>query len=378
VQFAGVSHRFPTTVVGSLPRPAWLLDRWEEQRDPQVIERRRLDYLPEWYRTERPAERPRPLTPDERARVLDQAVPFAIAMQETAGIDLVSDGEWRRPHFHDFIARRIAGFKPLTVQGYYSAVVAPLEVTESLTADEARFLLAGSSHKVKIALPSPYLMARRMYHPTESARAYPTREAFMAALVPILRRELETLRDLGVALVQFDDPAIGVLVDRAKRQDFADPDRELAVAVDYLNQVVDGVSGVATALHVCRAVGLRSWSNEGGYEPILAGLYRARVDLLMLEFAMPVAGDVEIFARFPTERTIGLGCVDIRSETIEGPGLVVQRVEQALRYLHPDQLVLNPDCGFAPSSMLPIPLDEAYFKLRALGLAADRLRQQHG
>jgi 5-methyltetrahydropteroyltriglutamate--homocysteine methyltransferase len=378
VQFAGVSHRFPTTVVGSLPRPAWLLDRWEEQQDPQVIDRRRLDYLPDWYRTERPAERPRPLTPDEQARVLDQAVPFAIAMQETAGIDLLSDGEWRRPHFHDFIARRIAGFKPLTVQGYYSAVVAPLEVTESLTADEARFLLAGSSHKVKIALPSPYLMARRMYHPTESARAYPTREAFMAALVPILRRELETLRDLGVALVQFDDPAIGVLVDQAKRQDFADPDRELAVAIDYLNQIVDGVSGVATALHVCRAVGLRSWSNEGGYEPILAGLYRARVDLLMLEFAMPVAGDVEVFARFPTERTIGLGCVDIRSETIEGPGLIVERVEKALRYLHPDQLVLNPDCGFAPSSMLPIPLDEAYFKLRALGLAADRLRQKHG
>ncbi|HEY3109289.1 MAG TPA: hypothetical protein VGL23_11085, partial [Chloroflexota bacterium] len=126
MQFAGVSHRFPTTVVGSLPRPAWLLDRWEEQQDPQVIDRRRLDYLPDWYRTERPAERPRPLTPDEQARVLDQAVPFAIAMQETAGIDLLSDGEWRRPHFHDFIARRIAGFKPLTVQGYYSAVVAPL------------------------------------------------------------------------------------------------------------------------------------------------------------------------------------------------------------------------------------------------------------
>jgi 5-methyltetrahydropteroyltriglutamate--homocysteine methyltransferase len=299
-------------------------------------------------------------------------------MQETAGIDLVSDGEWRRPHFHDFIARRIAGFKPLTVQGYYSAVVAPLEVSESLTADEARFMLGRSTHKVKIALPSPYLMARRMYHPTESARAYPTRDAFMAALVPILRRELETLRDLGVALVQFDDPAIGVLVDRARRQDFADPDRELAVAIDYLNQVVDGVTGVATALHVCRAVGLRSWSNEGGYEPILAGLYRAQVDLLMLEFAMPVAGDVEVFARFPTERTIGLGCVDIRSETIEGPDLIVERVEKALRYLHPDQLVLNPDCGFAPSSMLPIPLDEAYFKLRALGLAADRLRQKYG
>jgi 5-methyltetrahydropteroyltriglutamate--homocysteine methyltransferase len=378
MQFAGVGHRFPTTVVGSLPRPAWLLDHWEEQQDPQVIARRRLDYLPEWYGTERPAERPRASTPAEQARVLDQAVPYAIAMQEGAGIDVISDGEWRRPHFHDFIARRIAGFKPLTVNDYYSAVVEPLEVTESLTADEARFLLAHSTHQVKIALPSPYLMARRMYHPVESTRAYPTREAFMAALVPILRRELEGLRDLGVAIVQFDDPAIGVLVDPIKRREFADPDRELSVAIDYLNQVVDGMTGVATALHVCRAVGLRSWSNEGGYEPILAGLYRSKVDVLMLEFAMPVAGDLDVFARFPTERMIGLGCVDIRTETAEGPSLVVERVEEALRYLHPDQLVLNPDCGFAPSSMLPIPLDEAYFKLRALGLAADRLRQKHG
>ena len=376
--FAGVEHRFPTTVVGSLPRPAWLLDRWEELHDPQVTLRRRLDFLPEWYAAARPAERGRPLGPEEQARLLDQAVPFAIAMQETAGIDVVSDGEWRRPHFHDFIARRIGGFTPLTVQEYYSAVSAPLEWSESLTADEARFLLAHSTRGVKIALPSPYLMARRMYHPVVSARAYPTREAFMAALVPVLRRELETLRDLGVALVQFDDPAIGILVDPSKRGEYEDPERELDVAIDFLNQVVEGVSGVATALHVCRAVGLRSWSNEGGYEPILAGLYRANVDLLMLEFAMPAAGDVEVFARFPTERKIGLGCVDIRTETIEGPDLIVERVEKALRYLHPDQIVLNPDCGFAPSSMLPIPLDEAYFKLRALGLAAERLREKHG
>src|SRR5436190_18814206 len=160
-------------------------------------------------------------------------------MQETAGIDLLSDGEWRRPHFHDFIARRIAGFTPLTVQGYYSAVVAPLQVTESLTADEARFLLAQSTHAVKIALPSPYLMARRMFHPVESTRAYPTPEAVMAALVPILRRELGTLRDLGVALVQFDDPAIGVLGDRSQLQNFGEPDRGRGGPIRSLNQLGD-------------------------------------------------------------------------------------------------------------------------------------------
>jgi 5-methyltetrahydropteroyltriglutamate--homocysteine methyltransferase len=374
MDFAGLHHRFPTTVVGSLPRPSWLLDRWEKQSDPQVIARRNLDFLPAWYATERPSERPEPLEPTEWRRLLDQAVPFAIALQETAGIDVISDGEWRRPHFHDFIGRNVAGFVPLKVRSYYSAVVAPLEVRQSLTAAEARFLLGQSRHKVKIALPSPYLLARRMYDPVESKRAYPTKDAFMAALVPILRQELLTLRDLGVAMAQFDDPELGTLVDPAKRAEVADPDRDLALAIDCLNQVVEGVSGVTTALHICRAVSLRGWGAEGGYEAILPDLYRSRVDLLMLEFAMPVAGDVEIFARFPTERRIGLGVVDIRTQTIEGPSIIVERVERALRYLHPDQLVLHPDCGFAPSSILPIPLDEAYFKLRGWGIAPPRPR----
>ena len=88
MQFAGVSHRFPTTVVGSLPRPAWLLDRWEEQQDPQVVDRRRLDYLPGLVPDRAPGRAPAPAEPAERARLLDQAVPFAIAMQETAGIDI--------------------------------------------------------------------------------------------------------------------------------------------------------------------------------------------------------------------------------------------------------------------------------------------------
>ncbi|HEY8883997.1 MAG TPA: cobalamin-independent methionine synthase II family protein [Chloroflexota bacterium] len=378
MDFAGLDHRFPTMVVGSLPRPAWLLDRWEKQSDPQVIARRNFDFLPEWYKTERPAERPEPLDPSHLTRLLDLAVPFAIALQETAGIDVISDGEWRRPHFHDFISRSLEGFVPLKVRGYYSAVVAPIEVQQSLTAAEAQFLLSHSSHPVKIALPSPYLLARRMYDPVVSARAYPTREAFMTALVPILRQELITLRDLGVAMVQFDDPELGVLVDPARRADVEDPDRDLAVAIDCLNQVVDGISGVTTALHICRAVMLRGWGAEGGYEAILPGLYRSQVDLLMLEFAMPVAGGVEIFGRYPTERKIGLGVVDIRTQTIEGPQVIIERVERALRYLHPDQLVLHPDCGFAPSSILPIPLDEPYFKLRALGIAAERLREKYG
>jgi 5-methyltetrahydropteroyltriglutamate--homocysteine methyltransferase len=378
VRFAGLDHRFPTTVVGSLPRPAWLLDRWETQGDPQVIARRNLDILPDWYRTERPAEHQRQPDQPELSRVLDQAVPFAIALQEEAGIDVVSDGEWRRPHFHDFIARAVAGFAPLKVRGYYSAVVAPLSVHASLTASEARFLLSHSRQPVKIALPTPYLMARRMYHPVESARAYPTKEALIADLVPILRQELLTLRDLGVAMVQFDDPELGVLVDPERRSEVDDLDRDLALAVDALNQVVDGVDGVTTALHICRAVTLRGWGAAGDYDPIMPALYRARVDLLMLEFAMPVAGDFDVFARFPTERQIGLGVVDVRTATIEGPAVVAERVERALRYLHPDQVVLHPDCGFAPSSIVAIPLDEAYFKLRALGIAAERLREKYG
>src|SRR5262245_45757031 len=97
---------------------------------------------------------------------------------------------------------------------------------------------------------------------------------------------------------------------------------------------------------------------------------------LALEFAMPEAGKMEVLATLPASLRLGFGCVDVRCPEIESPETIVARVRNALQLIPASRLSLNPDCGFAPSGNNPIPLDEPYAKLKALGSAAAILRME--
>jgi 5-methyltetrahydropteroyltriglutamate--homocysteine methyltransferase len=108
--------------------------------------------------------------------------------------------------------------------------------------------------------------------------------------------------------------------------------------------------------------------------PVLA---RLNFDMLMLEFAMPAAGDKAILADLPGRFDIGLGCVDCRSAEIDTPGAIAGRVREALKYVAPERVTIHPDCGFAPGSAADIPIDEAYLKLRNEVLAAQILREEY-
>lgn len=96
----------------------------------------------------------------------------------------------------------------------------------------------------------------------------------------------------------------------------------------------------------------------------------------VLEFTIPVAGDFAVLRDLPESSQIGLGCVDVRSETIETPEQIAARVTAALQHVDAARLTLNPDCGFAPGSAAEIPIDEAYQKLKNEALAAGMLRDQ--
>jgi 5-methyltetrahydropteroyltriglutamate--homocysteine methyltransferase len=97
----------------------------------------------------------------------------------------------------------------------------------------------------------------------------------------------------------------------------------------------------------------------------------------VLEVTIPVAGDFAVLRKLPDDRLIGLGCVDCRSERIDAPSVVADRVEQALRHVDAERVWLNPDCGFAPGSAADIPIDEAYAKLKSEADAAALLRERH-
>lgn len=314
-------------------------------------------------------------------RRMDDAVRFVIGMQERAGIDIISDGEWRRESYVDIIADVMHGFRWVKRDEFaYHQVV-----TERMTprrvgavAAEARFLKENTDRRVKVCLPSPYLIGQRMWVPEYSAGAYPTREAFCDALVPVLHEELLRVSEVGVEVVQFDEPHLCVLVDPKVRAQFADPEAEMKRAVDGINAIVQGAGGVALACHLCRRNwGRKGWGAAGGYEAILPHMRCLNVGQFALEFSIPVAGDVAVLRELPDHLRIGLGCVDVRFAEIDAPETIAARVEQALPHVAADRLVLNPDCGFAPGKDHEIPLEEAYAKLKNLARAAKLLRERH-
>jgi 5-methyltetrahydropteroyltriglutamate--homocysteine methyltransferase len=355
----------PTAVIGSLPRPAWLLDRLADHQAGR-------------------------LTRAEWDQMCDHAVPFAVALQETAGIDIISDGEWRREGYFHVFYERVEGFAPDLVRGrtrMWPAAVAPLRRRGPIVADGVAFLRRHTARAIRVGLPSAYVILRRFWSPEHSTRVYPTREAFLHAVEAVLIEEANDILAAGADAIQFDDPMLGYFVDPAYRTQrsghlgtgqFADVDTELALGVDSINRLARPLCarGATVVLHICRGNIERRSDARGDFRPIWSALCRAEVDELAIEFALPEAGSVEVLAELPAHLRLGFGCVDVRSAEIDSPQTIAARVRTALRHLPPERLTLNPDCGFAPSGNNPIPLDEPYAKLKALAQAAAMLRAE--
>src|SRR5262245_16528631 len=201
---------------------------------------------------------------------MDSAVRFAVGMQEQAGIDIISDGEWRRETYVDVVAEIMTGFEWVKREtfAYHQVVTRRMAPRRpGVVAEEARFLRQNTDRRGEGCLPSPYLIGERMWEPAHSREAYPTREAFRGALGPVLRQELLAVREVGVDVVQLDEPHLCVLVDPEVRGRFADPEAEMRRAVDMINEIVEGVDGVSLAVHLCRRNwGRRGWGAAGGYE----------------------------------------------------------------------------------------------------------------
>lgn len=346
---------FPTSVVGSLPRPAFVLDLIND----------RPPLAPERYRAE-----------------MEAAVRFAVAMQEHAGIDVITDGEWWRKSYIGVIAELAHGFevgtfpdgRPFTL---VTGRLAPKK--PGFIAQEATFLKTITRKKIKATLPSPALLGERMWTLEKSARAYAKRDDFVRACVPILRRELELVRDAGADIAQIDDPHLCLFVDPEVRSRYPDPDAAAAFAVEMVNAVVDGISGIKLAVHLCRRAGGRARGevgHAGGYGPIIKHLNALHVHHLTMEFTAPQAGDMEVFRELRDDFEIGLGCVDVTPGKIDSPETIAARVRKAAQFLDPKRITLNPDCGFAPGSGAVVSIDEAYRKLCNEAEAARILREE--
>lgn len=148
-----------------------------------------------------------------------------------------------------------------------------------------------------------------------------------------------------------------------------------------MNRVIEGVQGLRIGLHVCRG----NWSRSeevllsGDYEPLVPFFKKVGVKQFVLEYATPRAGDVDVVGRALSDREIGLGVVNPRTEEIESVETIVRNAERALRFYRPEQIFLNPDCGFGCFANRCVNDEEnAARKIRNIAKAAQRLREKYG
>ena len=347
---------FPTMVVGSLPRPRWVVD---------IIQERNKGAL-SWT---------------EAGRLLDIAVLGAIRMQERAGLDFVSDGEYRRENYVRVFADKVGGFRRAKVQRgpltQLAFVEKPLGPRGPIVADEAEFLLKNTERKTLVTLPAPCTLADLMWHPEHSASAYPTKRGFIEACAPLIQEEIIALGKLGVDAVQLDEPLLPRLANPAVYGTEPNtPEEVVALSIQSINQVTEGLDDIFVTVHLCHGHGEPESKVTETTELMKMALEEMRVDRLAMEFNSPWARSMQSLTDFPNDKILGLGVVVPHDEEVESPDTVVERVEAAFPFVNAERISINPDCGFATTAGRGELLDRAYLKLAAMCEGTERLRQK--
>lgn len=335
---------FPTTVAGSLPKPAWLAE-------PEKL----------WaaWRTDGA----------ELDALKNDATLLWLKLQEDAGIDIVSDGEQSRIHFVHGFLEKVEGidWDKKTAMGIRNnryvvdvpTVTAPVKRKHAVHVREAAYARAHTNKQLKFTLPGPMTICDTI------ADGHYGRRADMAmAFARALNEEARELEALGVDVIQFDEPAFNVFMSEV-----------VEWGVDALEAAIDGLK-CKTAVHICYGYGIEAnikWKETLGqewrqYEDIFPALNRSKVQQVSLECA---ASKVPIsLIKLLPDKEILVGAIDVATTRIETPEEVAAVMREAAKYADAERLQCCTNCGLAP-----LPRAVAVGKLEALGAGARLLRQ---
>jgi methionine synthase II (cobalamin-independent) len=330
----------------------------------------------------------------------DQAILDALEKQSAAGLDRITDGEFRRGSWLTDMADAVEGFvRDRVVLDWKgpgggpevssaNAVGAKLRKTRHLTEHEVPFLLQASlpqsgKRPFKITLPAPSNFVVCSYRPGITEKIYATRAELLLDLTAIIREEVRWLVSQGVTYIQFDAPYYTHYLDpqhRAQmRAEGRDPDRELAEGIAGDNTALKEVprDRVTVAAHLCRGNSRSRWFTEGGYDVIAERLFGSLdVDRFLLEFDDERSGGFEPLRFVPAGKSVVLGLVTTKDAKLEAQDDLRRRIDQAARYVPLERLALSPQCGFASvAAGNLLSMDQQWRKLE---LVADTARKVWG
>ncbi|HLI69900.1 MAG TPA: cobalamin-independent methionine synthase II family protein [Ktedonobacteraceae bacterium] len=329
---------YHSEVVGSLLRPTYLTEARKQFEEGQLNAR------------------------DFKA-IEDRAVSEAIALQEAAGLDVITDGEQRRYAFYGHLVEALDGFDKLGgwaipfhdesgEQLVYKrpVVVEKLKWRRSMCAEEWVYLRSHSSTPGKVTMISAQ-QAAAYYDPEKSKGAYPSRDAYLADIVDFSRHEVTELIRLGCTYIQIDAPQYAALLDPQIREGYrqrgSDPDKLIDLCIEMDNAIIDGHPGITFGIHICRGNNQSKFYAAGDYEPISRIFSQTHFQRFLLEYDDERSGGFEPLRHMPDDRFVVLGLVTTKKPHLEAAEELRARIEDAGRYVPLERLALSPQCGFA-------------------------------
>ncbi|MDP7974884.1 MAG: methionine synthase [TACK group archaeon] len=287
---------FTTSVIGSYPKPKWLLRTLSNRKASE----------------------------EEKRSALDDAVRLVLKEQELAGVDIPSDGEMRRTEMTEYFTSRIGGFVfkgPVRVWGnnYFNkaAVVDRVTYLGPMLVDEFRFARASTEKRLKVPITGPYTIADWSFN-----EYYRDKLELADDLAGIINMEMRELAAAGADFLQVDEPAMSTHPE------------EVSWAVDVLNKAVAGVPA-KLAVHIC----------YGDYRSLFPRVLDAKVDQFALEFTNRRFRDLDLLKEYGYQKELGLGVIDVHNPRVETVEEVKQGIRKALEVLPPEKIYVNPDCG---------------------------------
>ena len=311
--------------------------------------------------------RPKKLLED-RARE-DECILEAIRWQESLGLKVVTDGEFRRESWRLGFVSKVAGFARADAVGNVdlqrddagnvmrigSAPVAVTRIrrTGPIVADEVAFSLRNTKRTVKATIPAPSYLHYPRGRNCVDRDVYPELEQFFADVVDVYVQELHALHAAGGRYLQIDEVAQTLLCDQklrdAVRARGDDAEKLIDLYIDLINRVVrERPAGMTVGVHMCRGNAMGRWVAEGGYERIAEKSFsRLDVDAFFLEFDTERAGGFEPLRFVPKGKRVVLGLVSTKTPALEDKNALKRRIDAAARFVPLENLSISPQCGFA-------------------------------
>jgi 5-methyltetrahydropteroyltriglutamate--homocysteine methyltransferase len=346
--------------IGSLLRPAELL-RAREEHAAGKLDRERL------------------------SAVEDEAIRNVVTLQEDVGLQVVTDGEFRRGTYSDSFTRsgisgvsiemtEERGFSKSETHGHRMARRIPRVVDRIVwngpqNAGDFRFLKSVTAKTPKITLPGPCYIHYRAGREHISREVYPDLDAFWSDLVQAYIQEMRSLAEAGCTYLQIDETSLVKLGDPRVRQllrERGDNWRDLLrTYIGVINAVAAGTpAGMTIGIHICRSQD-PSWQADVGYDPIAEPLFNdIKIGIYFLEYDNPRAGTFEPLRSVPKGKFVVLGLVASKVAEPESADLLKRRLEEASRYISLEQLALSPQCGFSTSASEHLGMSEAQEKAK--------------